>query len=305
MKKLLILFSFYQLLSMLGHATNPTDFEFEKKSTTVKNYTLQGDETVVIKNTFGRVNVTTWDKNEVKIIITIYVSSNDQSIAETVFNQISIKESIGKTISLDTKIGGNGTKNNSTKKNTNSKMEINYEIQLPSNTPLTIENSFGNTTIDNRTGLTNVHQSFGNLTVGNLKQAGNINVEFGNLSAKSIDAKKVQSSYSNVKINEIEGFFKGNFEFCSALELSISKTLESLNINSSYSKLLLSLPEYFNGSFDIKTSFSDLKNKSPYKIIDETADKTGPVFDKVYKGNCGDGKSKIVIRDDFGKITIQ
>ena len=307
MKKLVI-FSIFFLSAFFVFAERPVaeGFWIDKKKVITKTYPLRSDQKVSITNSFGEVAVNNWNRNEVKVEITIRVSANNEKKAQEILDQIRIEENSGKEISFETKIGANGANNSRVKtKNNDSKMEINYVVTLPAQAPLYIKNSFGNTFIPDRKGATEIRQSFGNFTAGNLTRDADIKVEFGKLIANGIDGSKIKSSYSEVNIKKLAGDLKTSFEFCKKLELGLSNDIEALTVNASYSDLKILVPGNFNGNFRIKTSFGKAQSGTLLKLNDETKEpKYGPAFDRIYTGKSGNGKTVILINSSFGNVSF-
>ncbi len=73
----------YFFLSMLPMSTvaNPSDgkWDYEKTKTIKKEFDVNADALLTIKNKYGNVDVISWDQNRVEIEVTITVSGNDES----------------------------------------------------------------------------------------------------------------------------------------------------------------------------------------------------------------------------------
>lgn len=305
MKKIILIFSsilFSFAISILCVAQK--NYTIEKTKLISKIYPLSAGQKVNINNQFGKVVINNWNKSDVKAEITIITNSKDEASAQKLLDEIVINENIANAISFETKIG-NSRSGSKTRNGTNSSMQINYDVYMPQGNPLMVKNSFGNTYIPSRNGLTELYQSFGDLTTGKLTRVDDLKVEFGKLMAESIQGNKIKSSYSDVNVKELAGILSGSFDFCSKLQLGLTNQLESLTINTSYSDLRINVPSSFNGSFYIKTSFGDVKNKSALKLTDATKEKKyGPVFDKTYNGQSGNGKASIKINTSFGNVSF-
>ena len=73
----------------------------EKKKVITKTYQLSANQKVSITNTFGGVNVQSWERNEVKVEVTIKVSSNNERMAQEILDQIWIDDHSGREISFE------------------------------------------------------------------------------------------------------------------------------------------------------------------------------------------------------------
>lgn len=294
-----ILFCMLLLSGIAAHADN-----IEKRKNYTQSYSLRSNQGVKITNKFGKVEINSWNRNEVKVDVTIITSSNEEAIAQNLLDNISIESRDGNPVSFVTKFSGGNT--SSGKKNTRSKMEINYVVHMPATHPLDIKNEFGNTFVPNWEGAINLDQSFGDITAGELPNAKDIKVKFGALDAVSIKDGNIRISYSNLKIDKLTGAVTSKIDFCKGSKLGLQNTLEKLDMKVAYSDVLINLSPALEAAFQIKTSFGSLKNNSNTEIINQTKEKKyGPTFDKTYKGSKGSGKTIINIDSSFGDITLK
>lgn len=308
MKKLLIcsITLLYTLCNSISYAGNEPQSWVEKKKVIVQSFEINRNDKVSVQNTFGDVKVNNWTNNEVKIEVTVIVFSNDEVLATALLNEVWLDINHNGDVSFITKIGANGSNTNIVKNKTKeTSFKVNCEIYLPPVNPLNIKNSFGDTFVPDRSGLTNLSQSFGDLTVGRLRNAGEIVVEFGKLNAGWIDAKKIRSSYSDIVIKSLEGASKSNFEFCKILQINLSPNTDTLAINSSYSDLKINLSELMDADMLIRTNFGDVKNKSKVRLVKEN-DNNKPGFNmrKEYSGKTGNGKTYIKINSSYGDVNL-
>lgn len=308
MKQLLITYNFLLLALLPLYSFAITKPALDKKKVIVKTFPLTSNQKVSITNQFGKVEVNNWERKEVKIEVTIITNAKDDELAQMILDEITIKETANADISFETKINANRgvDKARRGKNNISSSMQINYKVFMPASNPLYVKNSFGDTFINDRTGATQLFQSYGSLVTGTLSQLKDVKVEFGKLISEGIYASQIHSSYSDVNVKNLAGDVKSDFQFCGKLQLGLSKNIENLLIDASYSDLLLLLPEKLNASFLIKTSYGDLKNRSAIKLTDETQEKKfTPVFNRTYTGKSGNGAAIIQIKNSYGDVNIR
>lgn len=169
--------------------------EYEHTKTKKIERTLKSDKSITdlsIKNSFGSVLIVTWDRDYVDFDITITYSGDNLRKVNEYFNKTDVVlKLIGTKASAETILGqGNG---NSGK---NLSMKINYIVKMPKNTNITINNSFGNTNIEDINGIAKIKQSFGNLTVGSLSKKSDISIEFGVLKIGKSDDLTLKMSFA-------------------------------------------------------------------------------------------------------------
>lgn len=281
---------------------NKKKYEFVKNKSVNKSYNVSSSDKLNIQNAFGSVKVTTWDRNEIKVDVEIEVSANTEALAQKMLDRISVTdEKTSKGISFETKM-----KDINNSKNEKSSMEINYNISMPSNNPLTVKNEFGSTTIPDFRGEVDLTSKFGSLTTGNLASIKSINVEFGKATLTNITSAPVTIKFSKAVISKLSGAVKMNLEFCSSVRLNLDANLSSLDLKTSYSTVNLKPLGDLSASYSISTSFGSFKNTSNIKFSsdEDEEDKRGPKFDYEYSGKSGSGNIPVKVKSSFGKIIV-
>jgi hypothetical protein len=277
-----------------------TRYEFVKTKAINKTYTVSGTDKLNITNSFGTVEVHTWNKNEIKVDVSIEVSSNTEAFAQKLIDGISVSNSqSGNEVSFKTSINGN---NNS--KNEKSNMSVDYSIYMPESNPLKLSNEFGSTVIPDMKGTVELTSKFGSLNTGTLTDVKRINVEFGSATIESMSNGTAHISYSKATLNRVSGNVKLDFDFCGGVKVNLADNLTGLELHSSYSTINLRPAANLSAAYVINTSFGSFKNKSGIKFDDDKDDSDGPKFDFRYEGKSGSGSVPIKINDSFGKIIL-
>ncbi|MBX3254155.1 MAG: hypothetical protein KF862_08455 [Chitinophagaceae bacterium] len=281
----------------------------EKKKTYSKSYTVAAGEKIALSNSFGEMRLNTWNKNEVRVDVTIIAKANSEEKAREILDKICIED--GKTgdgVYFKTKMENVNTNNKNNRSDKNYKqegMEINYNVYLPNKNPVDALNSFGALVIGDFSGEVSLQSKFGSLTAGKLSNVKDVHVEFGKADISWINNGKVNIKFSKANLGGFSGEVNSSFEFCEAVNLKLDNSLTQLNLKSSYSTLEIGLEKNLSADFDIKTSFGDVDNSSSCDIREEESKgKHGPKFDKRYYGTAGKGTAKISIKSDFGKIKL-
>ncbi|MGB5007829.1 MAG: hypothetical protein WBO39_12900, partial [Ferruginibacter sp.] len=265
------------------------------------SYQVTSSDKLNIQNSFGSVEVKTWDRNEIKVDVEIEVSANTEALAQKMLDRISVDdEKNSKGISFETKM-----KDIKNSKDDKSSMSINYSISMPANNPLTIKNEFGSTTVPDFRGEVDLTSKFGSLTTGNLATIKSINVEFGKANLANITSAPVTIKFSKAVISKLSGAVKLNLEFCSSVKLNLDVNLSSLDLKTSYSTVNLKPMGDLPASYNISTSFGSFKNTSNIKFSSDEGDNDrGPKFDHEYSGRSGSGNIPVKVKSSFGKIIV-
>jgi hypothetical protein len=308
MKKIIKLFSASLLLLQVNtfaqndnNNDNNKKYEFVKNKAVNKSYNVSSSDKLTVQNSFGEVNVHTWNKNEIKVDVSIEVSSNVEATAQKIIDGISIADSkSGGDISFKT--NNKGTNNSKGEKTT---MRINYDISMPASNSLHIQNEFGATIIPDFKGEVDLSSKFGSLTTGNLSNVKGINVEFGSAKIESVVNGPLTIKYSSAEIGKLSGNIKLTLEFSSATKINIDNSLTGLDAKVSYSTLNLKPVGDPAVSYTISTSFGSFKNRTNVKFdSDEEDDDKGPKFDHNYNGKSGGGNVPVKIKSSFGKVIL-
>ena len=275
-------------------------FEFVKEKTVSKTYPASGNK-LSVENSFGDVKFIAWDKNEIKVDVHIEASSNQQDVAQKIFDAISVADKQqGNEIEFKTKIDNH----NNDCKNCKSSMNIDYEIHLPVSVALNVTNSFGDIELPDYTGVLSVTSKFGKLISGSLSNLKDIGVEFGSATIKNISNIQATFKFSKIEIANLGGKNKIKLEFCDDTKIGLDNSLTSLNLSESYSTVNLK-PGNVSASYTISTSFGSVVDRTNAGIKrTDTPDKYGPDSDKTYEGKSGSGSAKIDIKSSFGKIIV-
>jgi hypothetical protein len=280
-------------------------YEYFKEKNISKTYPAQGNK-LYINNNFGNVNITCWERNEIKVDIHIESSSDNKEVAEKVFNNIEVEESQkGNEIQFETKTDKAKNENNYNCKSCNSKMSIDYEIHLPSNLPLTVYNHFGALTVPDYTGPVNFFSAFGSFNAGNLSKSEKVQVEFGKANIKSLSNATLTFKFSDITVENLAGANKIDMEFCKSGIIKVDNSLTSLSLNESYSTVNLKPAADFSATYDIRSNMGSVKDRSNANI--KRTDKPqeyGPDSDKHYEGKSGSGSTKIQVNSTFGQIIV-
>ncbi len=188
--------------------------EFTK--TIKKSFNISSDGNVALTNKYGRINLTTWNKNEVKIDVTITVKTRNESTANDIFDRINVDFSnTGSSVRAETTI--ESQKSNWWGSNSKGDFKIDYEVSMPKNASLELRNKYGDAEIDaiggdaqvvvkygnfnlrSVGGKTEIDLGYGNATVGEIGD-GNIVIKYSKLKVKKANQVNLESKYSKIYI---------------------------------------------------------------------------------------------------------
>lgn len=275
-----------------------------------KSYPLGPNEQITLDNQFGEMKISTWDKNEIKVDITIEAHANSDEQAQKILDNIFIEESkSGSGVSFLTKMKNqkNNWNNNGKRDYKEMGMKIDYVVYMPAANPLNATNQFGPMTIPDLRGPVQLTSKFGSITAGKLSNVKIINMEFGEAKIESVAGGKLILKFGKADVRQVIGNVETRIEFCDKVRIGVDNNSKDLNIRSSYSNLYLNTPTNLSSSFDIKTSFGEFTNKTSFNLKKQGEDDEknyGPKFDKQFNGIAGSGSNRIKINSDFGEVIL-
>ncbi len=276
----------------------------EKKKTYSKSYAVSNSEKISLSNQFGEMKISTWDKGEVKVDVTITTEAGTDERAQQLLDVIEIQDGkSGSGVYFKTKIGNNN--NNNRGKGEKQSFHIDYVVYVPASGFVDARNEFGPLSIGDFKGKIFLESKFGSLTAGNLSGDGNVNVEFGKANVAGMDGGSLSIKFSRGLINNLSGDVRANFEH-SSVKLGVENNLKNIDIKNSFTQLYLDVNTGLSASFDISTSFCEVKNKTSFDIKKEgdDDDRHGPKFDYRYSGKAGGGSARVRVKASFGDVTI-
>ncbi len=155
--------------------------------------------TLTVINKFGGVVTETWTEKRIVVDVVVTVDHPSSEKARKILDMIDIvfsesggdltAETVFKDDFSDFRWGGD-----------NNKFSINYNIKMPASINLSVTNKYGNTDIDEVSGLTNLSVKYGNLNVhklsrGNMKPLNNIVVAYGKATVDAMGWAEINARY--------------------------------------------------------------------------------------------------------------
>ena len=237
--------------------------QFER--TISKQYNVNADAEVVLKNKYGKIHVNTWDKNEVTIEVVISIDARSKEVAEGVFDKIEIKTSgTSSRVTVETTF-----KSKVKDSSKNKDLQINYTVNIPRKASVDIRNRFGDIYLGDILGSSKIDLAYGSIRAGDLNNKSNtIELQFSDGQFKFIAMGTIDLQYSEMDIDKA-GSLTIDSQFS---ELDIGPAGE-LVIDSQYDEIDLEgaskvkIDTQFS-EIDIKQVASDLFIKASYTDVD-------------------------------------
>jgi hypothetical protein len=178
----------------------------EKKKTIIKMFDVDSKDNLVVDNQFGQVRVGLWERNEIKIQITIVANSDSEERVQRFLDAVSIEEKrSGNQILVRTNFSQSSISNwsvgNWKKNNEPNFVKINYDIMMPKQNALTVRNKFGNTNIPEFQASLTVHNRYGQFSATELTgQQNEIDVAYGKADIGNMVHGKLDIAYADLAL---------------------------------------------------------------------------------------------------------
>lgn len=257
---------------VLANDVSANDKITTKEKIIQKSYNVNKSATLKVVNSFGNVDIVTWDKNTIEFDVVIRVSGNNEEKVEDRLERINVDFSVTNSmVSAVTEIEKNESNWWNWGKKMNLKIEINYVIKIPITNNIDISNDYGSVTVDTLEGVAKISCDYGKITTKELMANDNeLNFDY----SKDCYFEYIESG-------------KLNADFSS---YTIAKT-KNLAINADYTKSTIEVAENitYNCDFNSLTvdNVNNLKGNGDYLTLR---------LGNVYK--------KASIKSDFGSIKI-
>ncbi len=304
----------------------------EKIKTYSKSYPAEANDKLQIENKYGRVNINTWTKNEVKVDVQIKGDASDDETAQKFIDAINVSDSKdGNTISFRTVFGNNSGSiwNLFNNMNNHRKIEVNYTVYMPSTMSLEMNNRYGAVVLPSLSGKVTINNAYGSLNAKSLTNpsnelnfkyyevsieelaGGEINLSYGSLKLGSVGRLEANVNYAPIDIGKLASSGSLNVRYGGGIKISeISKALKNLDISSSYSSVNIGLKGDESFDFDVTVkygSFNYDENKLKITSKSPSDDAKGFHPTKSYRGYMGSNSSsnKITISSTYQSVKLE
>jgi hypothetical protein len=232
-------------------ATNGIDYKTTKEKNIKKSYDVTSNNTLKVNNSYGNLDILTWNENRIEFDITIKVSGNNTEKIDKKLKEINIEFS--KSDGIVSAI----TKFNNKKKswwnwsNTNNmKIEVNYRVKMPISNNVDLNNDYGAINLDKLEGHAKLNCDYGKITTKELMGKNNdIRFDYSNnCYFEYINSGKINADYSGFTVGKTK-----NLSLNADYTKSIIEVSENVNYNCDYGSLKIDNINNLDGNGDYLT----------------------------------------------------
>lgn len=281
------------LIPALAFANNGMDWKGKhtKEKKLHKEFTVNPNTTVEIDNSYGNIDIVTWDENRVVIDVTITTNGNDEEKVQKKLDGITVNFSgssnhvVAKTRFEKSRSWWNWGRNNVS-------MKINYVVKMPITNSVDLENDYGSINLDKLEGRAVIDCDYGKITTKELMADNNdINFDYTNNSYfEYIKSGTINADYSGYTVGKAN-----SLEIDADYTKSKVEIAEDVTYNCDYGSLTIDKANNIEGDGD----YLSLRIGDVYKNVTITAD-----YGSCKIANMTENAGDVTIESDYMKITI-
>lgn len=290
-----LLFAFLLIPSIaLANAHEKWNGKHTKEKTINKEFNVNANATLKIDNSYGNINITTYEGSTITIEVHIKTNGNDLDKVKEKLNDITVAFE-GSSSLVSAKTIFNKNKSNSWwswgKKNSIN-MEINYVIKMPITNAVDLDNDYGSIDLDKLEGRAVINCDYGKVTTKELMASDNIiNFDYTNNSYfEYINGGSIDADYSGYTISKAKDLSINADYTTSEIEIA-----EDVSYNCDYGSLKINNANNVTGNGDYLT----VRLGTVYKSVNIKAD-----YGSIKIGNMAANAHNIEIQSDYNAITI-
>ena len=267
--------------------------KYTKEKTVKKEFTVNKDALLKVDNSYGNIDIVTYDGNTISIEVNIKTNSNNEDKAQKKLDEINIEFNGSSTlVEAKTKFGKNSSSWWNWGNNNNVNMEINYIIKMPISNSVDLNNDYGSINLDKLEGRATISCDYGKITTKELMADNNsLNFDYTNNSYfEYIKSGKINADYSGYTVGKTK-----KLQVSADYTKSIIEVAEDVDYNCDYGSIHIEKANNVTGDGDYLTSrMGDI-----YKNVSIKAD-YGSIEIKQMASNAGN----VNIESDYTGITI-
>jgi hypothetical protein len=284
----LLIIPFFALAHPLGVMAKIT-----KEKNIKKTFNVSANHTLKVINSYGNLDVVTWNENRIDFDIIIKVTGGNSDKVQDRLNEITVDfESSGDMISAITRFGG---KKNSwwnwggSKK---LKVEVNYRIKMPITNNVNFSNDYGTINLGKIEGTTKISCDYGKITTQELMGSSNaISFDYSdNCYFEYIKNGEITADYSGFTVANAK-----NIQLTADYTKSVFENVENVEYTCDYGSLKIDNINNLEGNGDYLT----LRLGNVYKNVAIQADYGSIKIDRM-----ASKARNININTEFTGITI-
>ncbi|MFT5862068.1 MAG: hypothetical protein ACI828_000714 [Flavobacteriales bacterium] len=245
----LLLFAFFAFSSMVEAAKETDRGRYTKEKTVKKEFNVNSDAQLLIKSSYGNINMVSWNEHRIVIEVHIKTNGNNEEKVQDKLDDITVLFD-GTDSFVSAKTSFNNGKNRSwwnNWKNSNVNMEVHYTVKVPVTNSIDISNDYGGITLNRIEGNAKISCDYGKLTLGELMAEDNyLNFDYTkNSTIGYMRSGRINADYSGFILEK-----GGNIELNADYSKSEFGAVENLNYICDYGSVIAGTTKDITGRGD-------------------------------------------------------
>lgn len=199
--------------------------KYTKEKKINKEFDVDPDALFKVKNSYGNLNITSWDQNQILIEVHIKTNGNNEEKVEERLKQIDVDfEHTSSLVAAITRFGSRKSDWGwSWGKRNNVSVQVNYTIKLPVKNSVNLTNEYGNIYLDRVDGHAKISCDYGKMEIGELRgrnnelrfdytsrtsfeyiNSGEIIADYSGFTVEKAGDLSVKADYTNSTIGEMD-----------------------------------------------------------------------------------------------------
>ncbi|MEO9893770.1 hypothetical protein [Aurantibacter sp.] len=222
--------------------------KYTKEKTIKKEFDVNADALLKIKNSYGNLNITSWNENRVLIEVHIKTSGNNEDKVQRKLEEINVDfENSSSMVSARTIFGSKSSSWGWNWSNNNVNMQVNYSIKLPVKNSVHLNNDYGSIILDRIDGHAKINCDYGRLEIGELRGRNNeLNFDYtSNSTIEYMNSGSIEADYSGFTLEKTNDI-RLDADYTNAT----FKEMNDLKYDCDYGKLEVSKANNITGNGD-------------------------------------------------------
>lgn len=269
------------------------DGKYTKEKTIKKEFNVNSDALFKVSNSYGNLNITSWNENRVEIEVHIKTNGNNEERVVERLNEIDVEfENSSSMVSARTLFGdrNNGWGWNWGKRNSVS-VQVNYTIKLPVKNSVNLNNDYGSIFLDRIDGHAKISCDYGKMEIGELRGRNNelrfdytsrstfdyinsaeIIADYSGFTIEKAGDLTIKADYTNAVIGEMGNLsYSSDYGSMEAKEvknvqgngdyigIKLGKVHGDVSVNSDYGSIKIDQLAPDAGNVEIRTDYTGIK----------------------------------------------
>ncbi len=265
--------------------------KYTKEKTIKKEYDVNSDALLKVNNSYGNLNITSWNENRVLIEVNIKTNGNNEEKVQKKLDEITVDFEAANSMVYARTIFNNGNNWGWNWGNSNVNMQINYTIKVPVKNSVNLSNDYGNIILDRIDGHARINCDYGRLEIGELRgrnnylnfdytskssigyiNSGDINADYSGFTIDKAGDLVIKADYTNSTVLQMENLryscdygnidvgeaksVQGNGDY---INVKLGKIHGNVDISADYGSIRIGELNQDAGNVKIRTDYTSLK----------------------------------------------